>query len=46
LVCGAIGPSTRDAVHAAVMLNNEVEWIATFDAGFDEIPGIRRRKLP
>lgn len=45
LVCGAIGPSTRDAVHAAVMLNNEVGWIATFDAGFDEIPGIRRLKL-
>jgi uncharacterized protein len=45
LVCGAIGPSTRDAVHAAVMLNNDVEWIATFDAGFDEIPGIRRWKL-
>ena len=34
-----------DAVHAAVMLNNDVEWIATFDAGFDEIPGIRRMKL-
>jgi uncharacterized protein len=45
LVCGAIGPSTRDAVHAAVMVNNDVEWIATFDAGFDEIPGIRRLKL-
>jgi len=45
LVCGDIGPSARDAVHAAVMLNNDVEWIATFDAGFDEIPGIRRWKL-
>jgi uncharacterized protein len=45
LVCGAIGPSARDAVHAAVMLNNDVEWIATFDAGFDEIQGIRRMKL-
>lgn len=45
LVCGAIRPSTRDAVHAAVMLNNEVEWVATFDKGFDEIPGIRRWKL-
>jgi uncharacterized protein len=45
LICEAIGPSTRDAVHAAVMLNNDVEWIATFDAGFDEIPGIRRWKL-
>jgi predicted nucleic acid-binding protein len=45
LVCGDIGPSARDAVHAAVMLNNDVEWIATFDAGFDEIQGIRRWKL-
>jgi predicted nucleic acid-binding protein len=35
----------RDAVHAAVVLNNDVEWIATFDAGFDEIPRIRRMKL-
>jgi predicted nucleic acid-binding protein len=46
LVCGATGLSARDAVHAAVMLNNDVQWIATFDAGFDEIPGIRRLKLP
>lgn len=45
LVCQAIGPSARDAVHAAVMLNNNVEWIATFDSGFDEIAGIRRLKL-
>ena len=34
--------SARDAVHAAVMLNHDIEWIATFDAGFDRIPGIRR----
>jgi predicted nucleic acid-binding protein len=45
LICGALGLSARDAVHAAVMLNNDVEWIATFDAGFGEIPGIRRMKL-
>ncbi len=45
LICGGIGLSARDAVHAAVMLNNDVEWIATFDTGFDEIPGIRRWKL-
>jgi uncharacterized protein len=45
LVCGAIGASARDAVHAAVMLNNDMEWVATFDTGFDEIPGIRRWKL-
>jgi uncharacterized protein len=46
LVCEAIGPSARDAVHAAVMLNNNIEWIATFDSGFDDIAGLRRMKLP
>lgn len=46
LLCDVAGISARDAVHAAVMLNNEVEWIATYDAGFDRIPGIRRLKLP
>lgn len=46
LLCGTAGISARDAVHAAVMLNNEVEWIATFDAGFDGLAGIRRLKLP
>ena len=39
------GISARDAVHAAVMLNHEVERIATFDSGFDLIPGVRRVKL-
>jgi predicted nucleic acid-binding protein len=38
--------SQRDAVHAAVMLNNDVKRIATYDTGFDEIPGIRRWKMP
>ena len=45
LVCAHAGVSARDAVHSAVMLNNDLEWIATFDAGFDQIPGIRRVKL-
>jgi uncharacterized protein len=45
LVCGNVRTSARDAVHAAVMLNNDMEWIATFDSGFDGIPGIRRMKL-
>lgn len=45
LVCSTAGISARDAVHAAVMLNHEVEWIATFDSGFDRISGIRRLKL-
>ncbi len=32
----------RDAIHTAVMLNNEVRQIATFDGGFDRLPGIER----
>jgi predicted nucleic acid-binding protein len=45
LVCGEMAIPTRDAVHAAVMLNNDVDCIATFDAGFDRIEGIRRLKM-
>jgi predicted nucleic acid-binding protein len=37
--------SARDALHAAVMLNNGIREIATFDAGFDVIPGVRRVNL-
>ncbi len=37
--------SVRDLVHAGVMLNHDVPRIATFDAGFDAIPGIQRVKL-
>ncbi len=39
------GLGVRDAVHAAVMLNNDVKEIATFDEGFDGVPGIKRRQL-
>jgi predicted nucleic acid-binding protein len=46
LLSSAPGTSPRDAIHAAVMLNNDIEWIATFDRGFDRIPGIRRLPLP
>ena len=45
LLCSTAGISARDSVHAAVMLNNEVEWIATFDAGFERVKGIRRLKM-
>ena len=45
LLCDVEGLSARDAVHAAVMLDHEVEWIATFDAGFDRVPGVRRLKI-
>ena len=37
--------SVRDAIHAAVMLNNDVREIATFDTGFDAIQGIQRITL-
>lgn len=37
--------SVRDAVHAAVMLNHDIPAIATFDQGFDLIPGITRVRL-
>jgi uncharacterized protein len=39
------GISAREAIHAAVMLNHDVEWIASFDGGFDHVPGIRRVDL-
>ena len=39
------GVSVRDAIHAAVMLNNDVREIATYDAGFDAIDGIERVPL-
>lgn len=45
LVSSVKGISVRDAIHAAVMLNNEVPEIATFDRGFEDIPGIKRLKL-
>jgi hypothetical protein len=35
----------RDAMHAAVMLNNAVTAIATFDSGFDAIDGVERTHL-
>lgn len=37
--------SVRDAVHAAVMMSNDLRAIATFDRGFDRIPGIERLAL-
>lgn len=40
------GISARDAVHAAVTLNRKIEWVATFDRGFDGVPGLKRMSLP
>lgn len=40
---GQVG--VRDAIHAAVMLNNDVTRIATFDEGFDRLAGVTRERL-
>ena len=45
LVTGRRGLGVRDAIHAAVMLNNEVRVIATFDTGFDALAEIERLSL-
>jgi predicted nucleic acid-binding protein len=42
LMVGIPELSIRDAIHAAVMLNHDVSSIATFDRGFDLVPGITR----
>lgn len=34
--------SARDAIHAAVMLNNDISQIATFDKAFDAVGGVER----
>ena len=34
--------SARDAVHVAIMERYDVGRVMSFDAGFDDIPGIRR----
>ncbi|UCF67657.1 MAG: type II toxin-antitoxin system VapC family toxin [Acidobacteriota bacterium] len=39
------GVSARDAVHAAVALNRDVQSIASFDSKFDRIRGVRRLDL-
>lgn len=45
LLPGLADVSVRDALHAAVMLDNGVTEIATFDAGFDQIRGITRFRM-
>jgi len=42
IVLGKSHLSARDAVHVAVMKRRKVSVVLTFDAGFDEVPGIRR----
>jgi uncharacterized protein len=45
LATGRNGISVRDAIHAAVMKNNGIREIATFDAGFDRISDIERASM-
>jgi predicted nucleic acid-binding protein len=42
LMTGTKQVSARDAIHAAVMLNHDLDQIATFDGGFDRIEGVTR----
>jgi predicted nucleic acid-binding protein len=39
------GSSVRDLLHVAVMLNNDVTQIASFDRGFDAIIAVHRLQL-
>lgn len=43
LLLGAPRLSARGALHAAVIRRRGLKAILSFDAGFDECPGIRRR---
>jgi predicted nucleic acid-binding protein len=45
LLSGRSPVGVRDAIHVAVMLNNGVQRIATFDTGFDGIPDVERLVL-
>jgi predicted nucleic acid-binding protein len=43
LLQGTRALSARDAIHVATMERNAVRHIFSFDAGFDQVPGIERR---
>ena len=45
LIVERTGVSVRDAIHASVMFNHDMKVIASFDRGFDDIPGITRLSL-
>jgi uncharacterized protein len=36
--------SARDAVHLAIMQRHDIDEVLSFDAGFDGVAGIRRRR--
>jgi uncharacterized protein len=42
IVLGSPRLSARDALHVAVMQQQGIARILSFDAGFDEVPGIQR----
>jgi predicted nucleic acid-binding protein len=42
IVLAYAGLSARDAVHLAVMEQNGIDRILSFDSGFDQFPGITR----
>jgi len=42
IVLGYAQLSARDAVHVAVMQQNGIQQILSFDSGFDTIPGVAR----
>ncbi len=42
VVLAGYGLSARDALHAAVMRAHDIDRIASFDSGFDRLPGIER----
>jgi predicted nucleic acid-binding protein len=45
MVAASAQIGVRDALHAAVVLNNSVERIATFDEAFDAVEHITREQL-
>lgn len=45
LVCSCPGLGVRDAIHAAVMLNNDLQHITSFDQGLDRLPQVNRLAL-
>jgi uncharacterized protein len=42
IVMGHSSLSARDAIHLAIIEQHGIEWIASFDQGFDGFPGITR----
>ena len=44
-LCDLSAAWDRDAVHAAVMLNHGIRRLASFDRGFDAVPGVERLDL-